>query len=422
MTSVETLETMHAWINPTVQRLAVVSLASLGFLAALSNAMLAYRVFRAKPLAAGGWLAHVGIGLMMVGVIVSNTYERTERFVLEQNEPPVEKFGYKFAYEGMTGKVVEGRPFNPDFDLNNAIQIRVTPPGVDDKSAAAAGSSDGSPKTFVIAPRWFVHNLHTAESEDQLERMRWPSITKYLGHDLYVSLANDAQYRWPTDDLNRERPGIVLRPKETRMLGSYKVTYLDSKIVPGTGMDVYLGVETPEGKRLVAAPGIRMGGGGVTAVNAAIPDIRDENGLPGAAFLDKLDPMTKEATLRISLPGFAGAWAIPLEVTFKPWINLVWIGVLVAVAGTLLAMLRRALEARHIAEHLSELPDLKKPVPVPQREVWEMPEAEEPALVGAAAAAPAAPSAPANGGNGSRPANGPKRKGKGKSGASAKVS
>src|SRR5579884_1852209 len=386
--SVESLETLHAWISPTVQRLAVVSLSSLGFLAALSNAMLAYRVFRAKPLSAGGWLAHVGIGLLMVGVIVSNTYERTERILLEEGQPPVTKFGYKFSFEGMTGKAPQSFPLNPDFDRNNAIKIRVTPPGVDENAGRDRSPDDGTPKTFVIQPRWFVHNLNTAESEADLERMRWPAITKYLGHDLYVGLAADAQRSWPTD-AGREEPGIVIRPKEERQIGPYKIKYLDSTVQPQRAFVVYLGIETSEGKRFIASPALLMNGGGMTSAHIAVPQVTDENGMPGAIYLDRLEPGTRVATLRINLPGLSGHWAIPLEVTYKPWINVVWLGVLIAVAGTLLAMVRRALEARRVPDlpNLEHAPGMKEPIAVPEREVWEIPAADEEAAVGAGVAA-----------------------------------
>ena len=59
-----------------------------------------------------------------------------------------------------------------------------------------------------------------------------------------------------------------------------------------------------------------------------------------------LDPATKVATVQLSLPGIPAQWQVPLEVTYKPWINLVWAGVIIAVSGTLLAMFRRTIEAR----------------------------------------------------------------------------
>ncbi|HZT42520.1 MAG TPA: cytochrome c-type biogenesis CcmF C-terminal domain-containing protein [Chthonomonadaceae bacterium] len=366
------MQTMHAWISPSLQRVSVITLASLGFLAAISNAMLAYRVFKArKPFSAGGWLAHVGMGLLVIGIIVSNTYERTERLVLTEGEQPVQAFGYKFAFEKMTGTPLSTWPDHPDYDQHNAVEIRVTPP-----NGESSGSSDGS-KTFLIHPRWFVYNLHTASSEQDLQRMSWPDIQKSVGHDLYVSLASDAQYEWPTDDPHQEQPGITLMPKEIRRLGSdYAIEYIGPKGEPGRYMAVQLGLATRDGKVLGLQPGILIDHG-MMPVDVAIPQLMKESGQPAVIYLDRLDAATKAATLRINLPGFSGRWAVPLEVTYKPWINLVWLGVLIAVGGVFLAMIRRIGEARRLGE-TADIPAGSAAAPL---ETWETPTDGEPVAV-----------------------------------------
>lgn len=379
--------TLHAWINPQIQRMAVVSLASLGLLAALSNAMLAYRIFRVKPLNAGGWLAHVGIGLLIIGVIVSNTYERTTRFVLLQNDAPHEAFGYHFSYERMTGTPMAVRPLNPEYDKANSVEIRVAPPGVDDGSKSN-GSGDGGPKTFTIHPRWFVSKM-LGMDETQFEKMRWPDITHYLGHDLYVGFANDPEYEWPTDDPTGERAGIILRPREKRKLGPYTIGYYDSTMVPQQLFQVTLAIVGEDGKPVIAEPQIKFIDGQMVASNIIVPEFKDAEGNPGVIYLDRLQPGTHEATLRVNLPGYAGRWAIPLEVTFKPWVNLVWTGVLITVAGTLLAMIRRLLESRRADDDKSGSSGISKPED-DFSEPWELP---EPGVV--APAMPIAVSSPA---------------------------
>jgi len=362
--SIEAQETLRAWISPTVQRLAVVAVASLGFFAAISNAMLAYRVFRAKPLSAGGWLAHVGIGVFLIGVIVSNTYERTQRFVLVQGAGPQEAFGYGFEFEKMTGRPIEGRPINPDYDKENTAQLRVTPPNVE------ASAADGS-RTFLINPRWFVWNMNRP-SEDQFERMRWPHIQKYVGHDLYVGFANDPGMKLPV---------VKLKPMEHRQVGPYDVFYYQPKIEPMKYMGAIVFIKTQDGKVVQAQPGFRMemgqgddGKPGMTKfdTDVAVPELKDAQGRPGAVYLRDLNAGTKEATILMSLPGLEGQWEVPVEVTFKPWINLVWIGVIIAVAGTLLAMVRRTLEARKVTDTAPATGGRIETV----REVWEMPTEE----------------------------------------------
>lgn len=353
--------TWAAWgKNPILQRMSVVSLCSLGFLAALSNSMLVYKVFRSKPLAAGGWLAHVGMGVLMIGVIVSNTYERTVIFNLEEGGSAQEAFGYQFNYEGMTGKPLTQRPNDPEYARDNAIRVRVTPP-------ANEMPGDGAAKTFVLEPKWFAKDLRVAREED-LEYMTWPSIQKYPGHDLYVAVANNATYRWRTDDPERKRAGIILQQGERRQIGDYFIVCGETFGEPQKIMGVHLYIIPPDkGKIIEADPAIEFGPGGPTNVNVPIPEIKDKNGNPGVVYLDRLDATTKAAQIRISIPTYDGAWTVPLVVTYKPWINLVWIGVLIAVAGTLLAMVRRALEARRLTDDKIE--------PHIEPNNWEMPTA-----------------------------------------------
>jgi cytochrome c-type biogenesis protein CcmF len=351
-------DTLHHWINPSVQRISVVMLASLGFLAALSNAILTYKVFRSKPLNAGGWLAHVGIGLLLIGVIVSNTYERTQLLTLSEGEGAKEVFGYKFDFEGMTGKPKEGRPLDPEYDLKNSVRLRITPPGADDAPA------DSGPRTYVMEPRWFVPKpTIPGEAQDQLDTMTWPSIQKYLGHDLYVGFA---------DKPRMKAPALTLDPGQTGQVGPYEIMYVNAVVRPQDYFGAQLAIRTQDGKTVQAEPGIKFlkddlghpvrGDDGMPLtykVGEPIPELVDDQGNPGAIVLERMIPGSRQVQLWMSLPGAQGKWQIPLAVTYKPWVNLVWTGVLIAVSGTLLAMVRRMLESRrNLDGRLTDLPDM----------------------------------------------------------------
>jgi cytochrome c-type biogenesis protein CcmF len=236
------VEKTHAWISPAVQRISVLALASLGFLAALSNSMLAFKVFRSKkPLAAGGWVAHVGIGLLMIGVITSNTFERTKRFEIKEKGAPVDAFGYKFEFEKFTGHAPANFPLNPDFDPHNSVEVRVTPP-------AGEGTSDANgSKTFVVDPKWFVYNLAHATSESALERIRWPHIRKYFGHDLYIGFASDPAIEWPT---------LKLKKGQAVTAGPYTFLYAKDVVQPGKLISAALFIKTADNKVIQANPSI----------------------------------------------------------------------------------------------------------------------------------------------------------------------
>ncbi len=358
--------TLAAWLNNrNIQRLVVVALSALGFFAALSNAMLGYRVVRAKPLAAGGWIAHVGMGLLILGIIVSNTYERTIRLNVLEGGETVDAFGYKIAYEKMTGDLLKERPLSPDYDMNNAVRLRITPPN-------ASTNADGT-KTFTVEPRWFVHNKHRA-SEAEYKRMVWPHIQKEALHDLYVSLANEPRFLFQGEAPDSE--GTTFQLKEKKQLGPYMVGYFENFGEPGKYMGAHFVVLGSDNKPIEAKPFIEMSQGAegmsMTPRNIAIPEITDKNGIPGVIQLVRIDPASKAATVHINLPEYSGRWLIPLEITYKPWINIVWLGVIITVAGTLLAMVRRAIENRKIGD--TDAPQK------PKREIWETQDDEDETL------------------------------------------
>ena len=86
--------------------------------------------------------------------------------------------------------------------------------------------------------------------------------------------------------------------------------------------------------------------------NVSVPKMLDEKNVPGILQLDqkRLNANSGEYGFLVSLPKMHGIWAIPLEVTYKPWINLVWVGVIVMGLGVGMAMVRRTLEARQVTD------------------------------------------------------------------------
>jgi hypothetical protein len=121
--------------------------------------------------------------------------------------------------------------------------------------------------------------------------------------------------------------------------------------------------------------------GGLVDSPWTAPGVKGPDGKPVAIYLASIQPGTNAATFLVSLPGFSGVSDVPIEVTYKPWINLVWIGVLMTVAGALIAMIRRSLEARKLSEETA----IPARDALPPIEAWEnIPDVEP-------AATPAAP-------------------------------
>ena len=173
--------------------------------------------------------------------------------------------------------------------------------------------------------------------------MRWPSIHKEIQRDFYVLVAAD-----PT----LERVRVTVAPGETEPIAitKYKLHYKKFFMNGGPGQaGTMMGGEmeliTPEGKAIPFKTGFQLTDSGLKGVTAQIPEVN------GAAIaMGSLDPATKQLTVGFELPEAPALWKIPVAVTNKPWINLVWVGIVVMGIGVLLAMIRRALEARKISD------------------------------------------------------------------------
>jgi len=98
---------------------------------------------------------------------------------------------------------------------------------------------------------------------------------------------------------------------------------------------------TPDHRQIHIRPGISLADGEPKPINIGIPEIG------GAVILDGgIRPDTKEVTVAFELPDAPARWVVPIAATNKPMINLVWLGVAFIVSGALVAMLRRASDAR----------------------------------------------------------------------------
>ncbi len=312
-------------------RAVTVATSTLGLFAALANGVIVWKLFRKQRLGAGGWLAHMGVGLLLLGTVLTNVYEKTASYAVAENQPPVQTdFGYTLAFEGWTH---DGKPDDQvirDWKrFDHAVLLRVKP----------IGNTHGSGYVARVA----VFKYWNA-GKGEWATMTWPDIRKQWHRDIYLAAA---------DDPRLIRPMATLRPGETSTIGvpgmgptGYEVRYDRFYRSGGSGhMAAEMGAEmtltTPDRRQVRIRPGISLAGGEQKPVNVQIPEVG------GAVVLQEgIRPGTKEVTAAFELPGSPASWVVPIAATNKPMINLVWLGVLLLVVGSLVAMARRSLEAR----------------------------------------------------------------------------
>ncbi|NJP04804.1 MAG: heme lyase CcmF/NrfE family subunit [Chloroflexaceae bacterium] len=283
----------------------------LGSFALGSNVVMIMRTIRSGWLRIGGYLAHVGLAVMLIGIVGSTAYASPdERLALTTGET-ISLYDHAITFQGWK-ETPDGRGV---FDLT--IQH--------------------GDETFQAHPEMYL-------DEQMGGTIQNPSIKSYLTYDLYIA---PAEY---VPEYNPAEP--VLGPGDTVEMGPYELTFTEFDIdteamMANNSFDVgaILAV-TYNDETTTIVPRVTL-----------IPD--PESG--DLAFIDNpatlpgghvLSMTTFDPNRRLILLNAQGL-ELPIQperavitVSTKPLVQLVWIGMVVGVLGGLIAVLRRYLEAQ----------------------------------------------------------------------------
>ncbi|MFH1177301.1 MAG: cytochrome c biogenesis protein CcsA [Acidobacteriota bacterium] len=172
-----------------------------------SNALRTADEIRRKRLsAAGGYLAHVGLGLMLAGIITSSAYDRTEKVVLPLGESR-QALGYTLTFKGVE---------KPNPRARDAMLVEI---------------KDAAGHTFLARPRMFRN-----EKSNQL--VANPDVKSSLTHDVYIAPIEFEPGR-------EAEPGLVLDlgKGESATAGDLQVTFegFDMTTAHGEGARIAIG-------------------------------------------------------------------------------------------------------------------------------------------------------------------------------------
>ena len=225
-----------------------------------------HRRFRA----AGGYLAHVGLGLMLAGIVVSSAYDRSEKVVLNLNQSK-QVMGYTLTFMGVD---------KPTPTAREAMLVQV---------------QEGDGKTYIARPRMF-------RSEKSNQLVANPDVRVHLTHDVYVSPIEFDPGRPPeagaTLDLGKGESGTAGPFSITfdgfEMSGSHSA---GEQITIGARLTVRHGADVEE-----VSPTIKSTPSGFTAAPVPLP------GSPGAAAqIASVDAASHR--VRLSISGVGGGVA-----------------------------------------------------------------------------------------------------------------
>jgi cytochrome c-type biogenesis protein CcmF len=299
----------------------LVMLFASGFAADMNLRAVLRKARNGKLGGAGGYLAHVGVGIMMAGIVVSGVYARTQRVTLIRNEP---------------AKV----------DGKTLTFLRVVPGSATRKQAMEVRVETAAGKVGYMYPKMYV-NAKTGQLMANPAIRRSAILDDYLAPQQYdpgqpERIGRDVQLtRGTTSSI--EGTGFTFRDfnadRSTMMQGGNEVLVLtDVTVTP------------PDGSKHEATLRYvhRMDGQETTSEEVEIPGV-------AGAFMKVIGVSPSDGTVVLRMRGLskdpaaehqaATRESLSVEVTRKPLINLVWGGFYVMMAGGLLALWKRSREA-----------------------------------------------------------------------------
>ncbi len=215
------------------------------FLAALvlgSNGVMVVRTVRRGPLHLGGYLAHIGLGLAMVGIVASSVYS----------------IDYRDA---------QGRSslFLPANQTQEALGYRLTFVQRQESGDVLSQESPARPVYYIQIERGseqFLATLEELEWNPQDGSLgTWPYVGRYLTHDLYI--AAHAYFPGSGEE-------TVLEPGQEATLAGYTFVLREARTIPPY-VQAVLGVQGEDLSRTIT-PTYALAGTSAHGRPASLPD------------------------------------------------------------------------------------------------------------------------------------------------------
>ena len=270
---------------------------------------------------AGGYLAHVGVGIFLAGVVVSGVYARSTRITLPVNEP-VKVGDKKLTFL----RVVPGTATS-----KQAMEVRVE--SADGKVAYAYPKMYINTKTNQLMANPAIRNSALADFYVAPQSYD-PGTPEQVGRELRLvkgTTTNVEGTGFTFRDFNADRSSMMQGGNTILVLTDLTITPPDGSRHDLTIRNVFHLDGTPTEAADTELPGIPGAKAQVLAVSPS-----DGSVVLRLRGISKNPQDEYRAATRESLS---------VDVTHKPMIALVWAGFYVMMAGALLALVKRSREA-----------------------------------------------------------------------------
>lgn len=276
------------------------ALASVCIFALVANTWRFFESFKRSKLGAAAFVSHIGVAVLMAGLILSRGLEQRQELLVQDNTDGA-ALGYVLSPKGPTGDIL---------DRNNKIKFEIRDPAGD---------------KHTIYPGFYFRD----GGDQGLSPMAWPAVYRDNLHDVYLALH--------AMELNASEV-VPLKPGQTAKFDRFSVTFESTTRdgaagQAGTKFGAKLKFTDPmHDESFVVEPKWALGDQGIEQLPALIGD-------EFFMTIQSMDAGSKQYAFQLHFrqPIYAA------ELFVKPFVPLVWLGTgILTFAILLTAFYRRA--------------------------------------------------------------------------------
>jgi cytochrome c-type biogenesis protein CcmF len=258
--------------------------------------------------ALGGYLTHVGVGIILLGIIASSGYDQSSKVTLTQGVPRQIDGGMTLTFK---------RHIPPQGREKERMEVEVTRAGQ---------------KPFLVYPKMFM-NSRTRQM------MVNPDIKSSPFQDLYVSPI----------EFDPGVPRLQLTKGQSAQMGDVEVRFVQFDL----NRDGNALVAMREGRTVTIGAQLAITQGGRTVNVTPVYRLNPANGavespptsLPGGGTILVSGINASNGAVQLETNGLAKKAMLSIDVTRKPLIQLVWGGLYVVLFGGILTLIQRFRQA-----------------------------------------------------------------------------
>jgi cytochrome c-type biogenesis protein CcmF len=276
-----------------------------------SNLIVLYRQWRIDWQSTAAPLAHFGVGIIFIGIIVSGNFAQNEQLILPKDRP-VNSFGYQLTYQGYNS-VTNGKDF---------VTIRV---------------STGR-KEYLAKPRLYVSGYNR-------ELMREPDIVPGFLFDLYLS---PLEHRSSQTNSNT----LLIKKGEHKQIAGYDILFTGFEMTSHQEMGAFrvgANLEVTVANRMVTVkPALLITDKGRQLLPVTLPTANEKSTTPvPTVALNNLN--ADEKVIELVFSGLESEHGeqnqnseeLVVEFSKKPFMSILWTGSVLMLLGTFIALRKR---------------------------------------------------------------------------------